>query len=138
MANCCNFLSQSVANNNGWDGIQLNDGHSSVTSSKANGNVLNGVDFSYGGATGVIPGNNLVTNTTAYGNGRDGIGETGPTSIESGDEVANSTANQNHGHGIFLVCPSNALGNSASSNIGGNLVEVTSSGPCTNVNNNAP
>jgi hypothetical protein len=116
-----NSLTSTTANNNLLDGIQLNDGHSSVANSTASGNAANGVRFSYSGATGVIPGNNLVTNTTASGNGNDGIGETGAAiSIEYGDEVTNSTANRNHGHGIFLVCPSNALGNSAAYNSGGN------------------
>jgi hypothetical protein len=139
MSNCCNSVSQAVTKSNGQNGIHENAGHSTVANSSATGNALNGVDFTSVGATGVIPGHNLVTNTIANRNGGDGIGETGSNSGNAtGDEVTNSIADLNKGRGIFLICPSNALRDTALSNQGGNLVEVTSSGVCTNVDNIAP
>jgi hypothetical protein len=136
MTNSFNGLNLVTAQGNGFDGIQENDGQSSVANSNVSGNGLNGIEF---GGSGALLGHNLITNTIANKNKKDGIGETGnPLNNQFGDEVTNTTANQNVGRGIFLVCPSNALGNKASSNKGGNIVEDTSGGICTNVNNNAP
>ena len=138
VSTCCNSVGQTTATNNGFAGIHEVGGQSVVANSIASGNLGNGVDLTASDATGAVPGHNLVTNTIANGNGRDGIGETGSNSAANEDVVANSTANQNKGRGIYVICPSNTLRDTALNNQGGNLVEVTSSGACTNLDNNAP
>jgi hypothetical protein len=93
-----------------------------VTGATTKGNVGCGITL--------IPGNPSngasVSDSTAAGNGGDGI-------QSGGGNVINSTANNNGGRGIVLTCPASAYGNSAISNPGGNL--VTSDNTCVLLDN---
>ncbi|HEV8031205.1 MAG TPA: right-handed parallel beta-helix repeat-containing protein [Stellaceae bacterium] len=130
------YISGVQANGNGSYGIVFGL-NSAVVNSEAVGN----------GNAGILsqePGN-LVSGTTARGNAGDGIlletaggvGANYTTVIDStffgndgngisvgnnGSSVVGNTARNNTRAGILLACPSEAFGNTAQNNVGGNLV----------------
>jgi hypothetical protein len=123
---CCGTVFNSEASGNGLGGIGGGPGLS-IQSSSANGNGSSGI-----GAVG------QVINVTANGNGGFGI------ELDSvvGNSVTASTALQNVGSGIALLCPGTAVSNKALHNGSGNLVETPGLAGqplnCVNFNNNAP
>jgi hypothetical protein len=108
-------VADSEAKNNGWIGI-VSGGF--VTGSTARGNGGDGINSV------------SVTDSDASGNAGRGI------DLFGGGSVAGSVAKNNGSAGIFLPCPSAAVGNTTINNGGGNL--VTSDNTCLLLGNNAP
>jgi hypothetical protein len=144
---CCTGISNSQANDNKDNGIFMTNGDNIVSNVKTLGNASAGID-----STGD---DDLIANVTANNNGSDGMEFEGDD-----DDVAESTANSNKSVGIdlhfgvfntvtevtanhnvtgvVLSCGSsegNAVLVSAHNNSTANLTET---GTCTNLNNNAP
>jgi Right handed beta helix region len=123
---CCGTVFNSEASGNGTVGIGGGPGLS-IQSSKADGNGGHGI-FADGEVIGV----------TANGNGGSGI----RLDSSPGSSVITSTALQNVGSGISLLCPSTAVSNKSLHNSSGNLVEAPGSFgqplDCVNFNNQAP
>jgi hypothetical protein len=119
----------SEASENQGNGI-VGNGPTFVTSSKTNFNALSGM---------MLHRLSQVTDSEANGNGGDGI----DLALDPGTFVTGSTAHDNAGAGITLLCPSNAVSNTAKFNGAGNLVEAPGvigapSPACANFNNTAP
>jgi hypothetical protein len=132
--NLAGIIFASEANNNGGNGIIGLGGPTLVTASIANANGLSGIALSVQG--GVLTSGNQVVVSQAIGNGSNGI----DLSAETGNAVTESAALQNGGAGIVLLCPADAVSNTAKFNRGGNLVEQVNppSLACANFNNIAP
>jgi hypothetical protein len=123
----------SEANENQGYGISGN-GPTFVIGSKTNSNALSGMALRV---------SSQVIDSEANGNGGNGIDVAlGPAD----NTVIGSTALRNGGAGINLLCPSNAVSNTAKFNSAGNLVEapgvIGGGGPpvpaCVNFDNTAP
>ena len=113
-------VSGNTANGNGGSGITALSG-STVSGNTANKNFIFGIIFS---------GNSTVTGNTANGN------TTGILGNQFGSTVTGNTARDN-GNGIVLLCPSNVIDNTATSNTVENLdlIVLAGGGPCNNINN---
>jgi hypothetical protein len=141
-----NNITQSEANYNAADGIVFTGCCNTVT----------GTTTSHNGGSGIIMGSaipgvgqvlyELVIGSEATDNGANGIdigqaSNVGP-GVSFNRNVIDNTARKNQGMGIVLVCPSNAVsysnavGNTAQNNSGGNL--VTTGTGCTVLDNKAP
>jgi hypothetical protein len=107
------IVSNCEASNNGQVGLT----GTLVSDSKARNNAGDGI-LSLGGYTGVL-------NSTATGNGGNGITAGGNTGGPGGN-VVGSTAQNNAGIGIQLFCPAAAYNNIANTNAGGDIVPTDS------------
>jgi hypothetical protein len=122
----------SEVSRNGDAGIITLSGPTIVANSEVSDNALTGIALSVVG--GILTPGNQVIETQANRNGGNGI----DLSAETGNSVIASTAFGNAGTGIILQCPGVAVSNAARHNGSGNLVDITGSAPCANVDNSAP
>jgi hypothetical protein len=132
--NLAGMIFASEANNNGGNGIISLGGPVLVTASLANANGETGIALSVQG--GVLTSGNQVIASQAIGNGGNGI----DLSAEPENAVTESVALHNSRAGIVLLCPADAVSNTAKFNGGGNLVEQINPPliACANLNNSAP
>jgi Right handed beta helix region len=122
-----NSVSTSGAGSNEYMGMTFTDGGNIVNNSSAGDNDATGNGY-YGMY--FVSGGNTITDSVAVFNAKvDGIFING-----SSNSLTGTSANNNGGIGISVVCPSNLYGNTATTNTGGNI--VTSGAGCARLGNN--
>ena len=126
------MILSSETNNNAGNGIVSLSGPTLVADTIGNANGQDGIALSVQGKTPTS--GNQVVRSEAIGNGGNGI----DVSTETQNAVVESVANKNRGAGIVLLCPGDAVSNTAEWNSKGNLVAIPSSTPCAIFNNVAP
>jgi hypothetical protein len=132
--NLAGMILSSETNNDGGNGIVSLGGPTVVGDTIADANGQAGIALSVSG--GIPTSGDQVIRSVAIGNGGNGI----DLSAETQNAVVESVALQNGGAGIVLLCPADAVYDTARSNGAENLVEqvIPSSIPCANFNNVAP
>lgn len=128
---CCSAINDTIASNNNGDGLDLEGCCSMAVDDVTNANGDDGVFFT--GCCFDNRGNNIAVNSQANHNGANGFEFT-----QFRNSAANVVANGNAMNGVSMTCPATQSGIAAKGNGTSNLIEDSSKGACTDLNNQAP